>query len=163
MNETFGKRFQNFRKVKKLTQEEVAERVKISPQAVSKWENDISMPDISLLPMIADIFEVTLDELLGRTKKHEVKMVDEKEKHDINKMALKIKVLSGKDKVNVNLPIPLVKVCIETGMKMPQINGNDALSSIDFSQIYALIEQGVIGELITVESEDGDLVVITVE
>ena len=146
-----------------MTQKELAEQINVTDKAVSKWENGEGCPDISLLPMIADIFEVTLDELLGRTKKHEVKMVDEKEKHDINKMALKIKVLSGKDKVNINLPIPLVKVCIETGMKVPQINGNDALSSIDFSQIYALIEQGVIGELITVESEDGDLVVITVE
>lgn len=163
MKETFGKRFSDLRKLKKLTQEEIAERVNISPQAVSKWENDISLPDISILPTLADILDVSLDELLGRIKKREVKMVKELEKHDINKMSLKIKVISGKDKINVNLPIPLVKVCIETGMKMPQINNNEIFSSIDFSQIYALIEQGVIGELVTIESANGDYVVITVE
>ena len=78
-------------------------------------------------------------------------------------MALKIKIISEGNKVNINLPIPLVKACIETGMKLPQINNNDVLSSIDFSQIYSLIEQGVIGELINIETEDGTYVVIIVE
>lgn len=78
-------------------------------------------------------------------------------------MALKIKVIDGKDKININIPIALVKVCIETGMGMPQINGNKNLSSIDFKQIYDLIEQGVVGELLTVESEDGTFVKIVVE
>ena len=78
--ETFGQRFQNLRKQKKFTQEEIAEKVNVSPQAVSKWENDISLPDISILSELADIFNITVDELLGRTKKHGVKMASELEK-----------------------------------------------------------------------------------
>jgi len=49
-----------------LTQEQLAEKLGITAQAVSKWENDISCPDISILPKLADIFGVTIDELLGR-------------------------------------------------------------------------------------------------
>lgn len=164
MTETFGQRFTKLRKQKGLTQEEIAYRVNISAQAVSKWENDISMPDISILSDIADILGVTLDELLGRRSQHSVTMLDEETKKDLNKMALKIKILSSDgDKVNVNIPISLLQVCIQSGIDMPQINGNDKLANIDFKQIYSLIEQGVIGELVSVESADGDYISIIVE
>lgn len=66
MKETYGQLLSKFRKRLGFTQEEVAEKVGVTPQAVSKWENDISAPDISALPILADIFNVTTDELLGR-------------------------------------------------------------------------------------------------
>jgi transcriptional regulator with XRE-family HTH domain/predicted membrane protein len=63
--ETLGKRIAQLRKAKGYTQEQLAEKVGVSAQAVSKWENDISCPDITLLPLLADLFGVTVDELLG--------------------------------------------------------------------------------------------------
>ena len=48
-----------------MTQEKLAEILSISPQAVSRWENDAAMPDISLLLPIANLFSVTTDQLLG--------------------------------------------------------------------------------------------------
>lgn len=63
--QTLGKRIAMLRKEKGLTQEQLAEKVGVSAQAVSKWENDISCPDITLLPLLADILGVTVDELLG--------------------------------------------------------------------------------------------------
>ena len=164
MIETFGQRFTKLRKEKGLTQEDIANRVNISAQAVSKWENDISMPDITVLILLADIFDISLDELLGRNKNQDVKLINEDNKKDINKMVLRIRVFSNTgDKVKINIPIPLLKVCIESGMEMPQLNGNNYFSNIDFKQIYSLIEQGVIGELMTVESSNGEKVVIVVE
>ncbi len=140
-----------------------AEKVNISAQAVSKWENDLSAPDISILPMIADLFNVSLDELLGREIQN-TKIVPQTERKDINTMLLKINVLSSDgDKVKVNLPISLIKLCIESGMDLPQINGKNTLNNIDFNQIFMLIEAGVVGELISVESADGDTVSILVE
>lgn len=140
-----------------------AEKVNISAQAVSKWENDLSAPDISILPMIADLFNVSLDELLGREIQN-TKIVTQTERKDINTMLLKINVLSSDgDKVKVNLPISLIKLCIESGMDLPQINGKNTLNNIDFNQIFMLIEAGVVGELISVESADGDTVSILVE
>lgn len=55
----------DLRKRKQIGQRELAERLGVSVQTVSKWENDICMPDISLLPDIADFFQVTVDEVLG--------------------------------------------------------------------------------------------------
>ena len=63
--ETLGKRIAMLRKEKGLTQEQLAEKVGVSAQAVSKWENDISCPDITILPLLGDILGVTVDELLG--------------------------------------------------------------------------------------------------
>ena len=65
MKESFGQRLSRLRKEKGLTQEEIANRITISPQAVSKWENDISSPDILVLSQLADILGVSIDELLG--------------------------------------------------------------------------------------------------
>ena len=73
MKETFGQRLARLRKEKGLTQEEVASRIVISPQAVSKWENGNSEPDLNTLNQLADIFGVSVDELLGRDKNKEVK------------------------------------------------------------------------------------------
>ncbi len=69
MNETLGKRLQQLRKKENLTQEDVASRLNITPQAVSKWENDVSAPDISLLSEISDMFGISIDELLGKKPK----------------------------------------------------------------------------------------------
>ena len=62
---SIGKRIMTLRKGKGLTQEQLAERVSVSPQAVSKWENDVSCPDIAIIPKLAEVLGVSTDELLG--------------------------------------------------------------------------------------------------
>lgn len=52
MKETMGKRIAAFRKEKGMTQEELAERMGISAQAVSKWETDLSCPDVGSIPQL---------------------------------------------------------------------------------------------------------------
>ena len=66
MEETLGKRIVAHRKRLGLTQDQLAEKMGVTAQAVSKWENDQSCPDISALPQLADIFGITVDALLGR-------------------------------------------------------------------------------------------------
>lgn len=61
-----GKQIAYFRKHKDITQDALAKLLGISNQAVSKWENGQSCPDIELLPKIADVFGITLDELFER-------------------------------------------------------------------------------------------------
>ena len=60
----FGSNLKKLRKEKNLTQEALAECLNVSAQTVSKWENSASMPDISLLPLLADYFQVSVDSLL---------------------------------------------------------------------------------------------------
>ena len=66
MNETMGAIIARKRKELGLTQEQLDNALNISYQAVSKWENELSSPDISTLPLLADLFGLTIDELFGR-------------------------------------------------------------------------------------------------
>ena len=66
---SIGEKIAELRRKKGMTQEALAETIGVSAQSVSKWENNANMPDILLLPVIADIFEVSIDELYGRNKK----------------------------------------------------------------------------------------------
>lgn len=52
-NITLGKRIMQLRKASGMTQEQLAEKLGVSPQAVSKWENDVSCPDISTIPLLS--------------------------------------------------------------------------------------------------------------
>ena len=62
----FGKTISELRKNKNVTQEEMAAQLGVTAAAVSKWENDYTLPDILMLCALADYFQVTTDELLGR-------------------------------------------------------------------------------------------------
>lgn len=65
---TIGNIISTYRKNMGLTQDGLAQQLGVTNQAVSKWESDQSCPDILLLPKIADIFGITIDELFGREK-----------------------------------------------------------------------------------------------
>ncbi len=156
--ETFGTRLGRIRKENNYTQETIANKLNVTAQAVSKWENDITSPDIDTLIKLADIFNISIDELVGR-----VSDAITTTKKDINKMILKIIVDSNEnDKVRVNLPMGIVKILVESGSVTSVVN-NKSLNDIDFKQIISLVEQGIIGEIVSVDSSEGDHVRIIVE
>ncbi len=64
----FSEILKSLRKDKQLTQEQLAEVLNVSPQAISRWENASSYPDITMLPIISSFFETTVDDLLGIKK-----------------------------------------------------------------------------------------------
>ena len=166
MEMTIGKRIAALRREKNLKQDDLAQMLEVSPQAVSKWENDQTCPDISLLPKLAKILGVSVDELLSGKQELQpvVTLVPEDQRKDIKDMVLRIVVDSADgDKVRVNLPMALVQLAMEMGMEMPQVSGNDALKDIDWAQVMELVRHGVMGNLIEVESADGDILRIFVE
>ncbi len=63
---TIGSMIAFYRKKLGITQEALAQQLEVTNQAVSKWESDQCCPDIQLLPKLADIFGITIDELFGR-------------------------------------------------------------------------------------------------
>ena len=164
MNETIGNRISKFRKEKRMTQEDLANTMGVSSQAVSKWENDASCPDISLLPRLARVLGVTTDELLTG-KNDEVRMVPVEQRKSMDELTFRIKVDSVQgDKVRVNLPLSLVKVGLEMGVDMSgSISGMESMKNIDLSKLIDLVERGAIGKLVEVESAEGDTVEIVVE
>ena len=165
MDMTIGKRIAQLRKEKGLTQEELAVRMGVSPQAVSKWENDQTCPDISALPKLSKLLGVTVDELLeGKAETPAVRVLPPEQRKDPKDMMLRITVDSAEgDKIRVNLPIALVEVAMEIGMEMPQINGNEAMKGIDLKKVLELVRLGCVGDLVEVESAEGDKVRIFVE
>ncbi len=165
MENTIGKRIAMLRREKGLKQEDVAQALNVSSQAVSKWENDQSCPDITLLPRLAKLLGVSVDILLsGEEEKTTTEFVPVENRKDIKNMMLRIVVDSADgDKVRVNVPVSLLKVALETGTTKFEISGNSSMKNIDWVQIMSLIEKGVIGDLLTVDSSDGDQVHIFVE
>ena len=167
MNTTLGRRIAALRREKELKQDELAEKLGVSAQAVSKWENDQTCPDISLLPLLAKTLGVSVDELLSGKQESApaVKILPENKRKAFHDMVLRIVVSSAEnDNVRVNIPLPLVKVGVDAGLNIAQVaGGNEALRNIDLGKILELVEQGVIGNLVEVESAEGDTVRIFVE
>lgn len=168
--ETLGLRIGVLRRQKGLKQDEIAEMLNVTPQAVSKWENDQTCPDISLLPQLSNMLGVTVDELLtGKSAAPETRLVPEEERKDINDMMLRLVVDSADgDKVRMNLPIAIVEAALEMGLNSGtggsiMVGGVDIAKNVDFSKIMALVRQGLVGNLLEVESADGDTVRIFVE
>ena len=80
-----GEKIKELRKAQNITQEKLAEYLNISYQAISKWENGLALPDITLIPSLSNFFGVSADYLLGITldeKKMEVqKYIDQAEQY----------------------------------------------------------------------------------
>ena len=62
--QTLGMMISTLRKEKGMTQLELAEKMGVTDKAVSKWERDLSFPDINSIPKLAEIFEISVDELM---------------------------------------------------------------------------------------------------
>ena len=71
-----GKKIKQLRFKASLTQEQLAESVGVSAQAVSKWENSVAMPDIALLPKLAEIFGVSIDDLFDLTVEQRLNRIE---------------------------------------------------------------------------------------
>ena len=166
-----GNRISEYRRRRNITQEQLAEAMNVTSQAVSKWENDISCPDISVLPRLADYFNISLDLLIRGEDSGSVQLLAENQRKDFSSLALRISVNSSDgDVVRINLPMPLIKAGIDIGLPMMQTmqfnnNGavNDTLRQIDFKALIQLAESGVMGKLIEVKSADGDTIDIYID
>ena len=79
-----GKRMKDLRMKRGITQEALAGALGVTPQTVSKWENDVTMPDIALLPEISIFFGVTIDELFSLTTEKQMERID----HRLSEAAL---------------------------------------------------------------------------
>lgn len=149
-----GKNISELRKKNNLTQEELANMLGVSPQAVSKWENDTACPDIALLPKIAEIFGVTIDELMNEQGSiHSQKAVNSKMQ---TKRIIQIHVLSADGKSSkINIPFKLVSA----GMKIGAMFG---LDDNICGAINTAVESEAIDDLIIVDGDHGEKVTIKI-
>ena len=151
----FGKRLQELRKEKNLTQEDLATKLNISPQSISKWENNLSTPDLEMLLNLCHILNVSADYILGNNN---ITTITQK---DPNKLLLKLEILDNGDTVKINLPLAIIKNLLESNTV--KINDKDILNKIDFNLIFTLIDKGVIGKLLEIDTTDNEHISIYVE
>ena len=95
---TLGEKIKDLRKAASITQEGLAEKIGVSRQAVTKWESDVGMPDVENLKIIANLFNITVDELLDYKKeilgdiileeKYSLDGIKEKVKLDVKKNSI---------------------------------------------------------------------------
>ena len=164
MEKTIGKKLYELRKQSGFTQDYVAEKLGVSAQAVSKWENDIACPDIMTLPHIAELYGITIDELFKNEEVQSNVKFDKTEKINENELVFRVYVdtVNG-DTVKVNLPYLLVKELIKVGKNVSSVFTGVDLSGVDFESIFKMVEMGVIGEIVNVKTQNGDIVRVVVE
>ena len=84
MENNLGIKLQEIRKQNKLSQEALAEKLGVSRQAISKWERGESLPDIYMLKIIADMFGITLNDLISEDIRKKLDILAEANIHDIS-------------------------------------------------------------------------------
>ena len=62
---TIGQNICHLRKSANMTQAKLAEKLGVTEQSVSKWENDVCNPDVSIIPVIAKLFNISIDRIFG--------------------------------------------------------------------------------------------------
>ena len=153
--DTIGKRIAAYRKKKNIKQDELAEILGVSPQAVSKWENDVSCPDISLLPALSDNLCVSIDEIVAGKRYYpdtcRVMEID-------SKTFTLLFEYDGVECSKMNLPMSRVRKAVEKGLDPITLNDcKAAFKNIDFAAILNLVvgiaETGQTGSIF--ECNDG--------
>ena len=156
MDMTIGKRIALLRKEKGLTQEELATHMGVSPQAVSKWENDQTCPDILLLPQLSNLLGVSMDTLLSGEAVPAVQVQPQATRKKPEDMVLHlIATEPGGNRMTMNLPIVLVKAALEIGLSLPQFSGK-RMENIDLEKILQMVELGLTGKLMEADSAEGE-------
>ena len=123
---SFGSMISSLRREKGLTQSELAEKMGVTDKAVSKWERDLSCPDVSSLPRLAEILEVSIDELMQTKPKNSS---DDKKEKIRGIMSLILKVIPLAMGVSLLALSVMKKIDLYSGFSMAGIG----LACIAFS------------------------------
>lgn len=164
MEKTIGKKLYELRKQSGYTQDFVAEKLGVSAQAVSKWENDIACPDIMTLPNIANLYGISIDELFKNDDIQSNVKYEKTEKVNEKELVFRVYVdtVHGDD-IKVNLPYILVKELIKVGKDISFMFTGIDLSEVNFESIFRMVELGALGEIATIETQNGDDIRVVVE
>lgn len=156
-----GNNISERRKAKGMTQEDLAVMLGVSPQAVSKWENNLSCPDISLLPSIAKIFGISVDELLDVMPAAEKTYTEPEATYEEpvftgkKATALLISIDRNGKVSNVKMPLSVVRFGLNLGSVFGGLTGAQA------STVENAIRTGLSGEILSVDGENGEKVTIS--
>ena len=153
MKKSIGQNIAYYRKKMGITQEGLAEKMNVTAQAVSKWENDLSYPDPDGLQKLAAIFDISMDALFNG--EDAVVPVREALSGEYEKRVLVFKILASdetqnkKGKVILRFPVSLVLRMAEVSGGLESLFGEDAPS---VKEAIELIKNGTVGCIMEAES-----------
>lgn len=149
-----GENISNLRRKAEMTQEDLSIKMNVTAQAVSKWETGISLPDIETLIRLAEIFGVSLDELVnGKGHITEVKSADSEK---IEKRILLISVNENETSITVRVPVALLIKAEESG-NLSALVGDASAGPVE--SVMELIKSGTVGLLTEVHNGDTDVLI----
>ncbi len=157
---TIGKNIAEHRRNVGITQEQLADKLGISAQAVSKWENDLSEPDASTLLALSKIFGVTVDDLLNGTRAPAVSKDDKKPE---NRMIV-INCQRYDNKVTLRIPAEL-ELQEDYSVFLSAINtGVDSDTAVKSMEEYKdtirmMIEKNIVGTVIDAGNVEGHVTI----
>ncbi len=138
-----GKKIKELRKAQDVTQEKLAEYLNISYQAISKWENGLALPDITLLPKLANFFGVTTDALLNMdTSDHQIEL--QKFEEEYYKLNRKGKVLERIELSRKVLDLYPRNYQWMLNLAYSLISYNATSEQIQYSQDHKFIEEAIL-------------------
>ena len=155
---TLGRRIQALRKELGLTQDTLAERMSVTPQAVSKWENDLSCPDIMSLPQLARELHTSVNTLLtGQSAAAQPAAPAKKPEELIVRIAIHPE---DDTRVCLNLPFTVFRLSVLHHLLNFSFTANEGeldaealvreMANIDFCALVDLIEHGARGTLVSI-------------
>lgn len=153
---TIGQNIAYFRKQKNMTQEELAEKMSVTAQAISKWECDTSYPDITVIQTLSRVLGVSVTELLDGIQAPA--QIKDAPQEIIDRRIVRIEVQTKETKIITRFPVPAMKKAIENGT-LERLIGDEF---DEVASILGMIDAGMTGRLVDVNTSDTQ-VVITVE
>ena len=130
MKNIFATQFKEYRKKLNISQEEIAERLNVTSQAVSKWECEKSYPDMQMLVDIATLFEISLDELILGKKDTCVTNIPDDEK-------LRLVLCKGKEVVDSSEYDVTMKIRLDGKCESLEISGNANITGEIIGEVHA--------------------------
>lgn len=152
MNQTeIGKFISSCRKNKQLTQEQLAEKLNVSVNAVSKWERGLNLPDYSNMQMLCDILGISINEFFAGEKLQENKIEEQSEKNILE--ILKSSDRKGrKQKLTIAILLILLIIVLTASGKAVLVKyGYVADDNLKYSQIYISGEGNIKGSVDIIE------------
>ena len=144
-----GSKIAFYRKKLGITQDTLAQKLEVSNQAVSKWESDQCCPDISLLPLLADIFEITIDELFDRKAMPEEVTIDTPWEDDdtLHVAVFHGKTYIGRSDVCTDMTFlyegPALNIDCAVNLHCDAVSGNvTAGGSVECDDVYGSVQAG---------------------
>ena len=161
MKHTIGQNIAYYRKQAGYTQEELAEKMNVTAQAVSKWENDLSYPDLECVGRLAQVLDTTVESIVtGEAAEARVRLSNEQKTQG---KILKITVhnrAEGGFSVTVRFPLELVLRAAEDGT-LGELLGEEAVSGVTAG--ISAMKSGTVGTIVDVKSDEQDVTIEVIE